>query len=340
MSAECNLGSAVAERMLKEIWAVVEHEDGVLKSQARELIGAAALMAVHVEVVAWGPNVNKLAEMAGAHGAARVIDVGECESTVPAPRVAAVMAQEVLAGRGPDAVFVPASYEGRDIAARLSARLDRPVLSNVVRLSWARGGLETEHALAGGDDVVRARLTGLGLGIYVIRSTGVKTTQAGRGRAEVVRLEPAPMGRTDAARVVRRRPSELKGPKLDDAAVVVAGGRGLGKAENYALVEELAQLLHGAPGATRAIVDAGWVPYGYQIGQTGKTVAPQLYVGCGISGATQHLAGMREARHIVAINRDREAPMVRMADLGVIGDVEEVLPRLIDLLRASHTNAE
>jgi len=149
-----------------------------------------------------------------------------------------------------------------------------------------------------------------------------------------VPLEVPDTGTTDAARVVGRHEEERTGPKLDEAAVVVSGGRGLGSAENYSLVTELAQLLNGAPGASRAIVDAGWVPYAFQVGQTGKTVKPTLYVACGISGATQHMVGMKTAKNIIAINKDPEAPIFAIADLGVVGDVTKVIPRLIEAIKA------
>ena len=244
------------------------------------------------------------------------------------------MAALVEGGNAPDAILLPATYEGRDVAGRLSARLNRPVLTNVTGLVEADGGLSSQHPVFGGSLTVTARFTGDGPALFVIRAKSFTAEPSGGGAANVVAAPVPDVAATDTAKIVEAHVEERSGPKLDEAAVVVSGGRGLGDAANYAMIEELAKLLHGAAGASRAIVDAGWVPYSHQVGQTGKTVKPNVYMACGISGATQHLVGMKGSKHIVAINKDREAPIFSVADLGIVGDVHKVLPALIEALKA------
>ncbi|MGH9269449.1 MAG: electron transfer flavoprotein subunit alpha/FixB family protein, partial [Acidimicrobiales bacterium] len=236
---------------------------------------------------------------------------------------------------GPAAVLGATTYDQRDIAGRLSARLDAPVLTNAVGLEGdGEGGpVVVETAVFGGELAVRARVTSGGCQLILARPRSFAPAEVGGAPAAVVPLDGGG-GVLEGAVVVERHLGARTGPGLDEASVVVAGGRGLGEPANFALIEELASLLGGAPAATRAIVDAGWVPYAYQVGQTGTTVKPALYIACGVSGATQHLVGMKGARTIVAINRDACAPIFGVADLGVVGDVREVLPRLIAALRA------
>ncbi len=246
-----------------------------------------------------------------------------------------------MGGDRPDAILIGATYDGRDIAARLSVRLDLPVLTNIVGLEANGDALITTHAVFGGSVVLRACFTHRGPGIFVVRAKSFPaepvsapgSREAGDS-PESAAIEVPKTGATDAARIVARHEEERGGPKLDEAAVVVSGGRGLGSPENYSLITELAQLLKGAAGASRAIVDAGWVPYALQVGQTGKTVKPTVYIACGISGATQHMVGMKGAQNIIAINKDPEAPIFTIADLGVVGDVTKVIPRLIEKLKA------
>jgi electron transfer flavoprotein alpha subunit len=251
--------------------------------------------------------------------------------------VAAALAQLVgdQPNDGPDAILIPTTYDGRDIAGRLSARLGRSVLTNVVGLERGDdGALVSEHAIFGGSEILKARFTGPAPAIFVVRAKSFAAEENGGGAPEVTPLEVPDLGATGAATITERHVEERSGPKLDEAAVVVSGGRGLGEAGRYELIEELAKLLHGAPGASRAIVDAGWVPYSYQVGQTGKTVKPTVYIAVGISGATQHMVGMKGAKNIVAINKDAEAPIFSIADLGIVGDVQKVLPKLIETLKA------
>jgi electron transfer flavoprotein alpha subunit len=244
------------------------------------------------------------------------------------------LAAAVQAGTGPDAVLLPATYDGRDVAGRLSVKLDRPVLTNVVDLTEGEGGLVSQHAIFGGSQVLTARFTAEGPGIFVIRAKSFPAEASGGGPAAVAALDAPDTGATGAARILSRHVEERSGPKLDEADVVVSGGRGLGDKDNYVLIEELAGLLHGAAGASRAIVDAGWVPYSHQVGQTGKTVKPTVYLACGISGATQHMVGMKGSKNIIAVNKDQDAPIFSVADLGIVGDVHKVLPKLIEALKA------
>jgi electron transfer flavoprotein alpha subunit len=315
------------------IWVVLEQRDGAPSPLSLELLSAARALAPRVEAFAWGDGAAGAATAAGAHGAAALFDLGDLGRSLAAPRVAAALAA-CAANGGPDAVLFGATYDGRDIAARLSVLLDRPLLANVVGLVLEGSALVSEHAIFGGAEIVSASFTGPGPGLFVVRAKSFEATSGDGAPAEVVAVSPPPLGPEDGAQVVARHVDERTGPSLDGARVVVSGGRGLGDAERYGLVEELARLLGGAPAASRAVVDAGWVPYAYQVGQTGKTVKPEVYLAFGISGATQHLVGMKGAHHIVAVNKDPAAPIFQIADLGVVGDVHQVLPRLIEAVRS------
>jgi electron transfer flavoprotein alpha subunit len=317
---------------IDKAWVLAESTDAGPLPVTLELLTAARGFASTVEAVAWGPDTASLAGPLGEYGASTLYDVGDLAGALPGVPVAAAMAALVEGGNAPDAILFPATYDGRDVAGRLSARLDKPVLTNVVGLR-AEDGLSSEHAIFGGSEVAVAHFTDGGPGLYVIRAKSFPAEPSGGGAAEVTSAPAPDTGATNGARIVARHVEEREGPTLDEAPVVVSGGRGLGGAEHYHLIEELAKLLHGAAGASRAIVDAGWVPYSHQVGQTGKTVKPNVYLACGISGATQHLVGMKGSNHIVAVNKDPDAPIFSVADLGIVGDVHKVLPALIDALK-------
>ncbi|HSS11270.1 MAG TPA: electron transfer flavoprotein subunit alpha/FixB family protein [Acidimicrobiales bacterium] len=317
-----------------KIWVIAEAFEGNALPVTLELLTEARQLGTTVEAFTCGADTDAVASQLGAYGASRVYTTGDIGSGLPGALVAAAIAAQIQGGNGPVALFVPATYDGRDIAGRLSARIDRPVLTNVVGLSEEDGALVSEHAIFGGSEVLKARFTGEGPGIFVIRAKSFAAEEGAQTNPEIVTVEVPDTGAAGTATVTSRHLEERTGPKLDEAAVVVSGGRGLGEAAKYELIEQLAKLLNGAPGASRAIVDAGWVPYSHQVGQTGKTVKPTVYIAAGISGATQHMVGMKGSKNIIAINKDQEAPIFAIADLGVVGDVHKVLPKLIEALQA------
>ena len=316
---------------LSTIWVLAEPANGSFTTTSLELLTHARSLATNVAAITWGEG-GQLGALAGEYGATTLYDVGDLAGALPGVPVAAAI--EALSASGaPDALLIPTSYDGRDVAGRLSARLDRPVLTNVTGLT-DDGGLVTEHPVFGGSLNVKAKFTGAGPGIVVVRAKSFVAEPSGGAAATVVAAPASDTGATGSAVIATSHVEERTGPKLEEAAVVVSGGRGLGEAGAYAMIEEVAKLLNGAPGASRAIVDAGWVPYSHQVGQTGKTVKPLVYLACGISGATQHMVGMKGSKNIVAINKDADAPIFQIADLGIVGDVHKVLPALIDALKA------
>jgi len=317
---------------LSTLWVVVEPSNGSFTTTSLELLTHARSLATNVAAITWGDG-GQFGAVAGEYGATTLYDVGDLKGALPGvPVAAAIQALSDSVG-APDALLVPTSYDGRDVAGRLSARLDRPVLTNVTGLS-DEGGLVTEHPVFGGSLTVKAKFTGPGPGIVVVRAKSFVAESSGGPAATVVAAPVGDLATTGSAVIATSHVEERTGPKLEEATVVVSGGRGLGDASAYAMIEELAKLLKGAAGASRAIVDAGWVPYSHQVGQTGKTVKPLVYVACGISGATQHMVGMKGSKNIVAINKDADAPIFQIADLGIVGDVHKVIPALLDALKA------
>src|SRR6202050_5076972 len=305
---------------IDKVWVLAEGGDSGAAPVTLEMLTEARAVASTVEAVAWGADAASLAGPLGEYGATTLYDVGDLGGALPGVPVAAALGALIEGGNAPDVILSPATYEGRDIAGRLSAKLDKPVLTNVTGLEETDGGLSSQHPAFGGSLIVKARFTRGGAGLFGSRAKSFAAEPSG-GAAAAVTAAPVPEVATNTAKVVERHVEERSGPKLDEAPVVGSGGRGLGDAANYAMIEELAKLLHGAAGAAGGFVDAGWVPYSHQVGQTGKTVKPNVYMACGISGATQHLVGMKGSKHIIAINKDQEAPIFSVADLGIVGDV-------------------
>lgn len=308
--------------------------EGSVASSTLELLTKARQLGGKVEAFHAGPGPERLAAELGRYGASTVYGIGPLGDGLVGVAAAAAMAARIGAGGGPDLILAAMSYDGRDLLGRLSARLDRPVISDGVELRAEDGTVVVDKAVFGGSAIVTTAFRAGPPYLAGIRPKSFAAEPAAEPLTpEVVAVDVPDLGRSGAATVTGRHVEQQAGPRLDDADVVVAGGRGLGSADSFELVEELAGLLRGAPGATRAIVDAGWVPYAYQIGQTGKTVKPSVYLALGISGATQHLAGMNGAKHIIAVNSDADAPIFSLADLGVVGDVHKVVPKLIEALR-------
>ncbi|MEE2957365.1 MAG: electron transfer flavoprotein subunit alpha/FixB family protein [Actinomycetota bacterium] len=318
---------------ISKIWVYGEVTEAGVTAGTLELLTKARSLADTVEVVISGDAAAVAAEL-GAHGATTVHTVGDLDGSLPGTKVASAIAAALAAGTGPDVLLATTSYDGRDVAGRLSAKVDRPVLTNVVDLVVDDDRLLGSEPVFGGTTDVLTGFTDGGLGIFLVRPKSFAAEESGGGPAAVADLAAGDLGNTGAAVVKDRFVEESTGPKLDEATVVVSGGRGLGEADKYEMIETLARLTKGAPGASRAVVDAGWVPYSYQVGQTGKVVKPTVYLACGISGATQHLVGMKGSANIVAINKDEEAPIFGVADLGIVGDVHKVLPKLIEALEA------
>jgi electron transfer flavoprotein alpha subunit len=320
---------------LGKVWVWAERQDGAVASISLELLTKARELGDTVEAIYAGDDADAQAEALGRYGAARVYTTGDLGGGLPGVAAAAALGALIEGGNRPDLILFGTTYDGRDVASRLSVLLDVPVITNVTDVVLDGGGVIGEEPIFGGTQIVRTTFTGDGPYLVLARPKSFAAEEGGGGgAADVVPIDVPELGAAGGAKIVERHVEEVTGPKLDEAAVVVAGGRGLGSAEGFGMIEELARLLKAAPGASRAIVDAGWVPYSYQVGQTGKVVKPTVYVAVGISGATQHLVGMKGSKNIVAINKDPEAPIFSIADLGVVGDAHKVLPKLIDALKS------
>lgn len=314
---------------LNRIWVHAEAADGTVAPITLEMLTKARELGGTVDAVYGGADADAIAATLGAYGASRVLTTGDLGGKLPGAPLAAAVAKQVADGNGPELVMLGTTYDGRDVAARLSVALDRPVITNNTDIELDGDTVVVTEPVFGGTKLVRTRFTASAPHIALMRPKSFAAEESGGGPVEVVTIE---VPEVPAATVEHRHVEEATGPKLDEAEIVVSGGRGLGEAAKYEMIEQLAKALKGAPGASRAIVDAGWVPYSYQVGQTGKVVKPTVYIAAGISGATQHLVGMKGSKNIIAINKDPDAPIFSVADLGIVGDVHKVVPQLIEAL--------
>ncbi|CDO24157.1 electron transfer flavoprotein subunit alpha [Mycolicibacterium mageritense DSM 44476 = CIP 104973] len=315
---------------MAEVLVLVEHADGALKKVSAELITAARVLGEPSAVVVGKPGTGAaLTDGLKAAGAAKiyVAESDDVENYLITPVV------DVLAGlaesAAPAGVLIAASADGKEIAGRLAARIGSGLLVDVVDVKEGAVGV---HSIFGGAFTVEAQVTS-DTPVITVRPGSIEASPAD-GAGEVVNVE-VPAQAENATKITKREPAVAGDrPELTEATVVVAGGRGVGSAENFSVVEELADSLGGAVGASRAAVDSGYYPGQFQVGQTGKTVSPQLYIALGISGAIQHRAGMQTSKTIVAVNKDEEAPIFEIADLGIVGDLFKVTPQLTEAIKA------
>ena len=307
----------------------LEHHENAIQKGSLGVLAKAAQLGGEVAGVVIGSGVRELAAGAGAFGAPTVFAADDAALSAPLPQPRVDVLARLVRDEGFDTVLFAQSVLAADIAAGLAVRLDAGLNWDLVDLSG--DGVGKRPALA--DSVLVDVGWSSDVRLAIFRAGTFDAVETG-GSAEVkdagVELEDF----STRAEMVEQAHAEEQGPSIEDADVIVAGGRGLGEPEKFALAEELAKALGGAVAATRAVVDAGWYPYSAQVGQTGKTVSPKLYVALGISGAIQHKVGMQGANTIVAINKDPNAPIFEFSDLGVVGDLHEIVPKLVELVRA------
>ncbi len=314
---------------MAEVLVLVDAADGAVKKSTLELLTAARTLGEPAAVVVGAPGTAAPLNAALAeYGAAKVyvVEGADFEDYLVAPAAEALAA--VVAQASPAAVLVSSTATNKEIAARLAVKIGTGVLTDAVAIA---ADATATQSIFGGGVTVTSKVSA-GIPVITLRANSVAPAPSTGAAVEV----PVAVAVSDAAksaqitnRVVEARDSR---PSLSDASVIVSGGRGVGSAENFAIIEKLADTLGAAVGASRAVVDAGWVPHQMQVGQTGVTVSPQLYIAVGISGAIQHRAGMQTSKTIVAINKDAEAPIFELADFGVVGDLFAVAPQLTEEL--------
>lgn len=320
-----------------DLWVYVELDGGEANRTSLELLSGARALAAdlggQVVAVVLGPGAERAGAALGHYGAQRMLASDrEVFAQYGADAVADVLGQ-ALQEAPPRAILLAASNDGRDIAGRLAVRLRTGVLANATGLRVQDGALVMEETAFDGAMIISCTTTGDTTQVVTVRARVFEAQPSGGEVAvESLSYEPAPKSLRVRNVETVRQPAGDAVP-LEAATVIVAGGRGLGGPEPFAALKELADVLGGAVGASRAAVDAGWVPYAMQVGQTGKQVKPKAYIACGISGAIQHRVGMQNSGTIVAINKDPEAPIFDFADLGVVGDALRIVPRLTEELR-------
>ncbi len=310
-------------------WVFSEEIDGHASASALELLTKARTFG-DTSVFHVGAGSDAAYAELGAHGATMVyhLATGDRLPGAPAAAAFATLTEE----HGAELIMFGMGNTDRDVAGRLSARIGKPILGNAVDVR-VDGAVSVTSEILGGTQAVVTESSGSAPALVLVRSKAFPAEPSGEGVPETTPVPMPDLSHAGSAVITESHVEESEGPDLEVAGVVVAGGRGVGSAEKWAVVEGLASQLDAAVGATRAVVDAGWVPSRLQIGQTGKTVKPAVYICAGVSGAMQHLVGMKDSGTIIAINKDAEAPIFAVADLGIVGDLHAVVPKLTEALQ-------
>lgn len=316
---------------MAEVLVLVDHVDGKVRKTTSELLTIARRLG-EPSAVFVGSGFDAAKETLARFGAEKVYRVESPEVLEHLVAPQAELLAQLVADKAPAAVLVPSSPEGKEIAARLAIKTESGLITDAVDVQAADGGVATTQSVFAGSYTVSATVT-KGTPIVAVKPNSATPEEAAGAAADEV-LDFAPSEAAKGAKVTESKPKQATGrPELTEAAIVVSGGRGT--AGDFSKVEDFADSLGAAVGASRAAVDAGWYPHTSQVGQTGKQVSPQLYVACGISGAIQHRAGMQTSKTIVAVNKDNEAPIFELVDFGVVGDLFTVLPQATDAIKAA-----
>jgi electron transfer flavoprotein alpha subunit len=268
------------------------------------------------------------------YGATKIITVQDPRLHYYSTTAYAKILAEIAVKEAASVIFFPASQMGKDLSPRVAAKLDAGIASDAIALKVVGGDIIATRPVYAGKAMIDVKVTSA-IKIFTLRPNVFTASPSGTGSVTVEKFAATLSDADFAAKVTGTKINEGR-PDVTEASIIVSGGRGLKAPENFHLVEKLADAFGGAVGASRAVVDAGWRPHDEQVGQTGKTVSPTLYVACGISGAVQHLAGMSSSKYIVAINKDKDAPIFQVADYGIVGDVFEILPPLIEEVKKIH----
>lgn len=320
---------------MKNVWIWIETKDGAPLKACLELFSSAKALGGTTTAVVLGGDKDEWSKTLGAYGAERVLVLNGADETAWDSELVTAVFAEAVAAFQPAVVLAAADERGREVLPRVAARVNGTYTANAMQLGVNGEKITCTYPAYGGGVLVDAELNGEGMKFLTVRPGAFRAPEAAEGAAaQAEEFAPAVDPACLKVKVLETVCEITEMVALEDAEVIVAGGRGMGTADDFRLVEELAELLHGAVGATRPAIEDGWVSKAHQVGQSGKIVTPKLYIACGISGATQHVSAIMDSGFIVAINKDEEAPIFELADIGIVGDVREILPLMIEAVKA------